>query len=106
MKKALIALAAVATIALATIAVPTTADARCRGCAVGVGIGAGLLGAAIIGGAIANGPAYAAPPPAYYGPAPVYRGPVYEDEPDCRIVRQRVWVEGVGYRSRRVEVCD
>ncbi|MGE3149583.1 MAG: hypothetical protein AB7K04_11010 [Pseudorhodoplanes sp.] len=101
MKKTFIALAAIATLALATLAVPNTADARCRGCAVGAGVAAGVLGAAIIGGAIANSPAYAAPPPAYYRPAPVY-----EVEPECRMVRQRVWVEGVGYRTRRVEVCD
>ena len=103
MKRALIALAAVATIASATIAVPTSADARCRGCGVAVGVGAGLLGAAIIGGAIANSQPYYGPPPAYYAPQPVYRGPVYAD--DCRIVKQKVWVEGRGYRWRSRRSC-
>jgi hypothetical protein len=102
MRKILVASAAAATIAFATLAAPTTADARCRGCAVGVGIGAGLLGAAIIGSAVANSQ------PRYYEPAPVYgRAPVYyDDEPVCRLTHRRVWVEGVGYRTRRVEVCD
>jgi hypothetical protein len=78
MKKAFLAFAAAATIALSTLATPTTADARCRGCAVGAGVAAGVLGAAIIGGAIANSPAYAYPrtyyPVAGYEPYPAYAG--------------------------------
>ena len=60
MKKALIALAAIATLAASTIVTPTPAEARCRGC----GIGLGVLGGVIIGGAIANayGPRYAYQP--------------------------------------------
>ena len=76
MRKTLLAIATSAVLAVATLA-PTTADARCRGC----GIGLGLLGGAILGGAIASS-AYAyprayypaegyAPYAAYGGPAPV-----------------------------------
>jgi hypothetical protein len=65
MKKAIFALAAAATIAASTIALPTTADAGCRGCGVGLGVAGGLVAGAIIGGAIANSqPAYA-PAPGY-----------------------------------------
>ncbi|CKX39380.1 Uncharacterised protein [Mycobacterium tuberculosis] len=61
------------------------------------GVGLGLLGGAIIGGAIANSrPAYG------YGYAP---GPVYVEEPACRLVRERFW-DGYGWRVRRVQVCD
>jgi hypothetical protein len=102
MKKTLIALAAAATLALATVAVPSSADARCRGGCVGAAVGLGILGGAIIGSAIANNPP---PPPAYYhdGPPP---SATYYDEPECRLVKRRVWVEGYGYRTQRVEVCD
>ena len=75
MKKALLALAALATVAVSSVAVPSTADARCRGC--GVGIAAGIIGLGV-GAAIANsyGPAYVVQPgyaayPAYAGGAPV-----------------------------------
>jgi hypothetical protein len=71
MKKVLIALAAAATIAAGTLSAPTTADARCHGCAVGAGVIGGLAAGAIIGGAIANSQ------PRYYAPAPghvVYQG--------------------------------
>ncbi len=67
MKKAILAVAAAATIAVGTMSAPSTADARCYGCAVGAGIVAG----AIIGGAIVNSrPRYYYPPPAraYYPP--------------------------------------
>ena len=66
MHKALIGIAAAATLGLATVAAPSTADARCFGCAVGAGVAAGLIGGALIGGAIANNPP--PPPPAYYPP--------------------------------------
>jgi anaerobic selenocysteine-containing dehydrogenase len=54
MKKAILAIAAAATLAAGTMTVPTTADARCYGCAVGAGVAAGVIGGAIIGSAIAN----------------------------------------------------
>jgi hypothetical protein len=67
MTKTLTALAAAAVVALASTAAPSTADARCFGCAVGAGVIGGIAAGAIIGGAIANsGPAYA-----YPGYAPV-----------------------------------
>jgi hypothetical protein len=78
MKKAILAIAAAATIAAGTLAAPTAADARCRGCGLGVGIAAGVIGGAIIGNAIANSqPRYYAPGPGYvvyrnyYAPYPI-----------------------------------
>jgi hypothetical protein len=87
---------------LATAALPTTADARCRGCAVGAGVVGGLAVGALIGSALA-GPRYAepAPPPVYYAPGPAY----VVEEPVCHIERHRYW-DGYGWRKRRVEVCD
>jgi len=61
MTKILTALAAAAVIGLATTAAPSTADARCIGCAVGAGILGGIAAGAIIAGA--TRPAY--PYPAY-----------------------------------------
>ncbi|MGE0061370.1 MAG: hypothetical protein AB7T86_04745 [Xanthobacteraceae bacterium] len=71
MKKALIALAAVATIAAGALAAPTQAQARCHGCGVAAGVVGGLAAGAIIGGAIANSQ------PRYYGPPRGYV--VYDD---------------------------
>lgn len=93
MNKALIALAATATLVV-TAAAPT--NARADGGRITAGVLGGLAAGAIIGSAIA-------PRPYYYGPPPVV---VYEDVPACRLMRERVWVEGYGYRTRRVEVCD
>jgi hypothetical protein len=91
--------------ALLAAAMTTSADARCRGCAVGAGVIGGLAAGAIIGSAIANsGPVYyepAPPPPPRY-----YRRPAYViEEPACYIERHRYW-DGYRYRTRRVEVCD
>jgi hypothetical protein len=106
MKHTIIALAAAATLAAA---LPSSAQARCHGCGVAAGVVGGLAAGAIIGSAIANSgptyyaepaPVYAPPPPAYVGPSEVVEGGV------CHIERQRVWVEGYGWRSRRIEVCD
>jgi hypothetical protein len=68
MTKTLLAFATATTIAAAALAAPNPADARCFGCAVGVGVIGGLAAGAIIGSAIAS-----APPPGYaYAPyAPV-----------------------------------
>ncbi|HZD91659.1 MAG TPA: hypothetical protein VE224_16280 [Pseudolabrys sp.] len=100
MKKSILALTAAAMMAAA---VPTVAQARCDGCGVAAGVIGGLAAGAIIGNAIAGHPAYAepAPPPP---PSRVY----YEDDdaPVCHIERRRVWVEGWGWRHRRVEVCE
>jgi hypothetical protein len=96
---------ALAAAGLVAAALPTSAQARCDGCAVGAGVLGGLAAGAIIGGAIANSqPRYVEPVPVYGPPPPrVY----YEDDgPVCHVERQRVWVEGYGYRTRRMEVCD
>jgi hypothetical protein len=68
MKKAILALAAVATIAAGSLMTPNPADARCRGCGLGLGIVGGLAAGAIIGSAIASHPGYYAYE--YDGPAP------------------------------------
>ena len=90
MKKTLAAIVAVATIAASLGTTPASAQ---RG--VAVGVAAGLLGGAIIGGAIASSR------PAYAAPAPVY----VDEAPPCRLVRERFW-DGYGWRYRRIEVCD
>ena len=68
---------------------------------------AGLAAGVLLGTAIASqpryvepAPVYAPPPPAYVAPSEVVEGGV------CHIERHRIWVEGYGWRSRRVEVCD
>lgn len=114
MHKALIGLAAAASLGLATVAVPSSANARCFGCAVGVGV----LGGLIVGSAIANANNPPPPPPEYYdyppqpygyppppgayGPPPAYAAA----PPPCHYARRRVWVEEVnGYRVRTVRIC-
>lgn len=105
MKHTIFALAAAGLVAAA---LPSSAEAGCRGCGVAAGVVGGLAAGAIIGGAIANAQ------PRYYEPAPVYVAPppppprvYYEDDgPICHVERRRVWVEGYGWRSRRIEVCD
>lgn len=76
---------------------PNAAEARCRGCGVAAGVVGGVAVGALIGSALAR-PAYDPPPPRYYV--------VEEEEPVCYIERRRVWIEGRGWRSRRVEICD
>jgi hypothetical protein len=98
MKKTILAFAAAAMLAAA---LPSAAQARCHGCGVAAGVIGGLAAGAIIGGAIAGQPAYAEPPPP--PPPRVY----YEDDgPVCHIEHRRVWVEGWGWRRRRIEVCE
>lgn len=92
MKKTLMALGAAAALAVSAVAIPAPAHAQ-RG--VAAGVAAGLLGGAIIGGAIASS-------------RPAYGGPVYVEEapyPACRMVRERFW-DGYDWRYRRVEVCN
>jgi hypothetical protein len=80
MRKAVLALATVATIGVTTLAAPSPAHAwRGGGWGWGPGIAAGLIGAAVVGGiassAYAYGPGYG-----YYGPGYGYYGgyaPVY-----------------------------
>jgi hypothetical protein len=132
MRKSLIGLAAAASLGLATVAAPSTADARCFGCAVGVGV----LGGVLLGTAIANANNPPPPPPEYYGyppppgpygyppPGPYGYPPpgaAYGPPPDgaygpppgyasaqspCHFEKRRVWVEEVnGYRVRSVRLC-
>lgn len=77
--KAILAIAAAAVLAVGTLSAPTTAEARCRGCAPAI-IGGAVLGGLLLGGAIANSG------PRYYGPEPGYV--VYD-----------------GYRSRHPSDC-
>ena len=123
MHKSLIALVGAASIGVAALAAPAPANAGCVGCAVGAGIIGGVAAGAIVGSAIANSPPpgyyYPPPPPGYYPPPPGYYpppaayGPPLPDPPrPTRRSRQavigakrQVWVEGVGYRWRTVQVC-
>lgn len=83
---------AAAALALAVVVLPThEAEAR-RG--RNAALAAGLVGGALIGGALLAPRAYGAP--VYYGP-----GPVYVEEPACYRVRERVWDD---YRGRWVRV--
>src|SRR6478672_7058683 len=91
MKNTFIALAAAGTLAAA---LPSPAQANCVGCGVAAGVVGGLAAGAIIGGAIAS-----TRPPVYYEPSDV-TGSI------CHLERRQVWIEGYGYRLRRVEVCD
>ncbi len=100
MKNTAFALAAAAMLAAA---LSSPAQARCHGCGVAAGVVGGLAAGAILGSALANSqpaPVYAAPPPP--PPSRVY----YEDEPVCHVRHERIWVEGYGWRHRRVEICD
>jgi hypothetical protein len=99
MNKALTVLVAASAIGFAAIVTPAPAEARCVGCAIGVGVAAGLIGGALIAGAANAAPP---PPPAYYAPAPVY-GP----GPGCYTTRgPRVWDDYDGvWRRQRVLVC-
>ncbi|MFN3657376.1 MAG: hypothetical protein ACK4UO_09010 [Pseudolabrys sp.] len=97
---------ALALAGLAAAALPTSADARCRGCGVAAGVVGGLAAGALIGSALAGpsaGPIYVEEPPP---PPPTY---YYEEDgagPICHVERRRIWVEGYGWRHRRVEVCE
>lgn len=60
----------------------------------GVGVAAGIAGAAILGGALLAAPR-------------AYGAPVYVDEPDCYMVNRRIWSETRGrYVTVRREVCE
>ena len=104
MKYTVIALAAATMLAAAA---PQAAQARCHGCGVAAGVVGGLAAGAIIGSAIAN--SAPGPAPVYVEPAPppvYYESPAYVAEPECHVVKRRIWVEGVGYRWSREEICD
>jgi hypothetical protein len=104
MKKTLMACAAVATLAVSS-ASPALAW---RG-GWGPGIAAGVIGGAIIGGAIASSPYYYGPGYGYYGPgyAPgyaYYGAPGYGPVGPCYWQHQRFW-DGFAWRVRNVRVC-
>jgi hypothetical protein len=92
MKKTLAALLAVASIAGSLSATPAKAHDG-----VGIGLAAGLLGGAIVGGAIASS-------------RPAYGGPVYYEAappplpPGCYWQQQRYW-DGYGWVFQPVRVC-
>ena len=101
MKQTAFALAAAALVAAA---LPSSAQARCYGCGVAAGVVGGVAAGAIIGSAIAG----SQPAPVYVVPPPP-RSEVYYDEVDhpvCHVERRREWIEGYGWRSHRVEVCE
>jgi hypothetical protein len=89
------------------VALPQAAEAR--GCRIAAGVAAGLIGGAIIGGALA-GPGYYGYGPGSYGYGPgygYYGGPAYVAyvaDDYCVWQRQRFW-DGYGWRVRRVRVC-
>lgn len=97
MKKTFAALVAVATVAGSLVSVAPAAQAHDG---VGVGIAAGLLGGAIVGGAIAASRPYD-PPPVYVAAPPP--PPPY----GCYWQHQRYWDGYYGvWRVRPVRVCD
>ena len=113
MHKSLIGLAAAAGIGLASLAASAPANAGCWGCGVGFGVLGGVAAGAIIGSAIATSPppGYYPPPPGYYPPPPAAYGPppgpgYAQLAPGCRWAQRRVWVEGVGYQMRTVQVSQ
>jgi hypothetical protein len=104
MRKTLMALAGVATLAVSAVAAPAPAHAQ-RG--FGAGLAAGVIGGAIVGGALAApygyGPGYYyGPGYGYYGGGPAYVADDYYG--GCYWQRQRFW-DGYGWRIRRVRVC-
>lgn len=114
MHKSLIALVGAAGIGFAALAAPAPANAGCFGCIVGAGILGGVAAGAIVGSAIANSPPpppayYPPPPPGYYPPPPAAAGypppMVAQLAPGCHWGKRKVWVDGVGYRWRTVQVC-
>ena len=110
MKKTLMAL-----LVVATLAVSTASPALAWRGGWGPGLAAGLIGGAIVGGAIASSPYYNGPGygyyggPGYYPPGPgygYYGAPGYAGGPvgPCYWQRQRFW-DGYAWRVRSVRVC-
>jgi len=104
MRKTLMALAAAATLAVTALAAPAPAQAQ-RG--VAAGVAAGLLGGAIVGGAIASQNGYYGP--GYYGPGYGYGGPAYVADPDMMFLclaapalLGRLWLAGSPRQSLRL----
>jgi hypothetical protein len=87
---------AVGVVAIAAATLFSPAPATAENGQIALGVVGGLIGGALLGGALASRP----PPPVYYAPTPVY-----VEEPLCRFVRERYW-DGYGWIYRRVEVCN
>jgi hypothetical protein len=109
MKKTLTAFVAAGAIAVSLAASATDASAQGRG--FGVGLATGLIGGAIIGGAIANSQAYGAPVVVAPGPGyVVYPGYAAAlPGPGCYWTRMPVYDaygRVVGWRGRPVAVCQ
>ncbi|MES2602165.1 MAG: hypothetical protein V4602_15285 [Pseudomonadota bacterium] len=102
-RKIVLAVAAAATVAVTALAAPAPAEAR--GGRVAAGVGLGLLGGAIIGGAIANSGGYYGPGYGYYGGPGYGYAPAYYGGAPCYWQRDRFW-DGYGWRVRRVQVCN
>src|ERR1700682_3838921 len=88
---------AIVAVALAASPLLLPVPARAENGQIAAGVVGGLIGGALLAGALASRPA---PPPVYYAPEPVY-----VEEPVCRLVRERYW-DGYGWQFRRVQVCD
>jgi hypothetical protein len=84
MKKTLLALVTSAVLAIAMLA-PTTADARCRGCGVGLGVVGGLAAGAIIGAAAVGATAATVVAPGYAYPQAYYPVAGYEPYEGYRV---------------------
>ncbi|MBB4017702.1 hypothetical protein GGR16_002736 [Chelatococcus caeni] len=88
---------ACATIGASFVATTGEAEARWRGRYYG----GGAVAAGVIGGLAIGALAASAARPAYG-----YPGPVYVADPYCYKVRERVFVPGYGWTTRRTTVCD
>ena len=105
MRHVLLALGAASLLA---VTLPSAANARCHGCGVAAGVIGGLAAGAIIGSAIAGGPPAYAGEPVYDGPPPPPPPGYYADSdgPICHMEPRRVWIEGVGWRMRPIQICE
>ena len=102
MRKTILALSAAAMLVVGALATPAPAEAR--GLGLGLGLAGGLIGGAIISGAITS-PHHYSPGYDYYGPNYRYApAAVYDDESGCRWTNQRYW-DGYAWRIRRVPIC-
>jgi hypothetical protein len=76
MRKPITAIVAAGAIAVATMSAPKPAEARCRGCWIGAGIAASIIGGALFAASRSSGYGYYGYP-AYSGYGPYYEYPGY-----------------------------